>query len=113
MKEGVEVNKMWIAFNDSWLSIVENRNDEDTLLVRARSKDHILNVFPNCDWFKDETADYPYRVYITREHVADVVSKRLMEISYPNFKNSVDDEKLHNVYSNIWSEIYYCYHDER
>ena len=105
--------KMWIAFNDAWLSIVENRNDEETLLVRARSKQHLLNIFPKCELFKDETADYPYRAYIEREHVANVVSDRLMKINYPNFKASVKDDKLGTAYSNIWSEIYFFYHDER
>ena len=113
MKKEEEVNKMWIAFNDGWLSIVENLNDEETLLVRARSEKHLLNVFPECDLFKIETADYPYRAYIEREYVANVVSERLMEISYPNFKNSVEDKKLHSVYTNIWSEVYHFFHDER
>jgi len=45
--------------------------------------------------------------------VANVVSNRLMKINYPNFKASVKDDKLGTAYSNIWSEIYFFYHDER
>ena len=104
---------MWIGLNDGWLSIVKNLYDEKTLLVRARSLKHLTNVFPECDYFKDSSADYPYRAFITREVVADVIANRLMEIEYPNFKNSVEDDKLHNVYNTLWNELYYSFMNER
>ena len=99
--------------NTGWLSIVENRNSEETLLVRARSLKHILNVFPDCDHFKDRTADYPYRAYIAREEVGSKIMDALLNINYDNFKNSVEDGKLHSAYELLWGDIAMSYHDER
>ena len=40
---------MWIALNDSFLSIVATPEDPDTLVVRARFKGDIEAVFPGAD----------------------------------------------------------------
>lgn len=104
---------MWIGLNDGWLSIVANRNDDETLLVRARSESHIMSAFPDCDMFVLKNADYPYRAYIARYLVANVVSQRLIETEYDNFKASVRDEKLYDMYTNMWQECYSQYIDER
>ena len=95
--------------NTGWLSIVKNRNDERTLLVRARDLDHILAAFPDCDHFKDYTADYPYRAYITREEVARRIAEVLMEIEYDNFKGSVRDKHLLTAYDMVWGDIAMTY----
>jgi len=97
---------MWIALNEGWLSIVNNWNDEETLLVRARKLEHLTNVFPRCDHFKDYSADYPYRAYIEREEVGDVIKDRLMEIDYTNFKNSVEDNTLKGLYGDMWLLVF-------
>ena len=104
---------MWIGLNDGWLSIVANWNDDETLLVRARSESHIMAVFPDCDMFVLNNADYPYRAYIERRLVANEISKRLMATRYDNFKASVQDPKLYEMYTNIWHECYMTYQDER
>ena len=51
---------MWIGLSDGWLSIVANRNDDETLLVRARSESHIMSAFPDCDMFVLKYAEYHY-----------------------------------------------------
>ena len=99
--------------NTGWLSIVKNRNDERTLLVRARSLKHILAAFPDCDHFKDTTADYPYRAYIDREEVAKKIAEELMNIQYDNFKASVKDSRLQNVYGTVWGDIAMTYWEMR
>lgn len=104
---------MWIGLEDAWLSVVKNLNDDETLLVRARKLKHLTNVFPDCDYFKDSEADYPYRAFIPRHEVADGISSRLATIEYPNFKAAVQDVKLHNLYTTIWREAWYAYMDER
>ena len=40
---------MWIVLNNSFLSIVKNRNNDDELLVRARVKGDIEKIFSNAD----------------------------------------------------------------
>ena len=57
---------MWIVLNNSFLSIVKNRNNENELLVRSRLKGDIEKVFSNAETFEDINADYKYRSYINR-----------------------------------------------
>lgn len=104
---------MWIGLNDGWLSIVENWNDKDTLLVRARKLEHLLTAFPMCEYWRDLEADYPFRAYIPREQVAKVISERVKAIDYPNFKKSVKESKLLMAYNKVWEVLFYTFHSER
>tara|TARA_B100000131_G_C17848147_1_gene504769 strand:- start:87 stop:419 length:333 start_codon:yes stop_codon:yes gene_type:complete len=104
---------MWIGLNDGWLSIVENWNDEDTLLVRARKLEHLLNAFPACEYWRDLEADYPFRAYIPRSAVAKMIAKKIENIDYPNFKNSVEEKKLAYAYGDVWQTMFYTYRSER
>ena len=105
--KSIEENYMWIVLNKSFLSIVKNRNDKNTLLVRARVNGDINKVFQDADVFEDANADYKYRSYIDRKIVANEISKELMNINYDNFKNSVskDDYTRSNAYMNVWSAL--------
>jgi len=99
---------MWIVLNNSFLSIVKNRNNENELLVRARVKGDIEKVFSNVDTFEDINADYKYRSYITREDVASAISRELINIDYDNFKSSIskDDDIRKHAYMNVWSILH-------
>ena len=98
---------MWIVLNNSFLSIVKNRNNETELLVRARVRGDIEKVFSDAEVFEDITADYKYRSYIRRETVASAVSQEITKIKYDNFKSSVpkDDTKRSDAYMNVWSAL--------
>ena len=98
---------MWIVLNNSFLSIVKNRNDENELLVRARVSGDIEKVFNDADVFEDANADYKYRSYLDRKVVANAISEELMNINYDNFKSSVskDDNMRNTAYMNVWSAL--------
>ena len=97
---------MWIILNKSFLSIVENRNNNKELLVRSRVKGDIEKVFPNSNVFEDNNADYKYRSYLDREEVAYNISQELLNINYDNFKKSVQSVKdLYSAAKNIDSEL--------
>lgn len=93
---------MWFCMNDAFLSVVENRDDPNTLLVRARVKGHIERVFPAAKTFVKRTADYPHRALVSRGTVAQVMADRITEIDYDNFKDSVPENSLHDAYSRVW-----------
>ena len=99
---------MWIVLNNSFLSIVKNRNNDDELLVRARVKGDIEKIFSNADVFTDDNADYKYRSYINRKIVASTISQNLLNIDYDNFKNSVskNDVMRSNAYMSVWSALH-------
>ena len=98
---------MWIALNNSFLSIVENRNNSLELLVRARVKGDIEIVFPGAETFEDLHADYRYRALIKRDLVAKALASQVSEINYDNFKNSIskDEYQRHDAYLKVWDNL--------
>ena len=98
---------MWIALNNSFLSIVQNRNDSSELLVRARVKGDIERVFPEAETFEDLKADYRYRALIQRDLVAKALASQVSEINYDNFKNSISNDECqrHDAYLKVWGNL--------
>lgn len=100
---------MWLCFNDGFVSAVEDENDDDRLVVRARRKQDIKNIFPNETVYENVGTDYKYRVYCSKKDFAKIVSDRIKkEIDYTNFKNSVVDNDRHQLYADFWS-LHYAY----
>lgn len=93
---------MWICTNSAFLSVVHKDCKPDELLVRARMKGHIESVFPDAKVTESTHTDYRYRAILPREIVADVISAQLMYLSYSNFKNSVNNRRLHDAYGAFW-----------
>ena len=93
---------MWVIMNNSFLSIVENKDNSDQLLVRARVKKDITKIFPSAKIVYMRNADYQFRSFIDREIVADVLRGKILDINYGNFKNSVTSENRHSVYMHVW-----------
>ena len=96
---------MWIQFNNAFLSIVENRDNKLELLVRARIKGDIEKIFPEAEVFKDDSADYKYRLFISKATIATRMMLKMTEINYDNFKNSVKEIERKTAYSNVWVEL--------
>lgn len=94
---------MWIFMNKAALSIVADRHEENNLMVRARIKGDIEQVFPDADVLSSPDADYAYRASIPRHVVASKISLQINRIEYGDFKSSVKDEGRHRGYSEIWS----------
>tara|TARA_B100000989_G_scaffold284361_1_gene251116 strand:- start:12 stop:323 length:312 start_codon:yes stop_codon:yes gene_type:complete len=98
---------MWVFLNNSFLSIVENRNNKDELLVRSRIKGDIEKVSPDSDVFEMENSDYKYRSYIKKTNVSNKLKNIVEGITYDNFKNSIpsDQSERHHSYLNVWTEL--------
>ena len=98
---------MWVFLNNSFLSIVENRNNKEELLVRSRIKGDIEKVFPDSDVFEMESSDYKYRSFIKKTDVSSKLKNIVEDINYDNFKNSIsyDQSERHNSYLNVWAEL--------
>jgi hypothetical protein len=92
----------WFCFNDAFVSAVESPDDPNVLVVRARRKEHLENLIPNCSIITNGGTDYKYRTMIDREKFSNIVQNRVMNIDYDNFKNSVDDDSLHRLYEKFW-----------
>lgn len=97
---------MWILMNNSMLSIIRHRDRPDDLLVRARLAGDIERVFPDAQVVEGAGSDYRFRATVPRSTVAEAVSRRLRDIDYGNFKNSVREPARHGAYFDVWHALY-------
>jgi hypothetical protein len=94
---------MWLCMNDSFLSVVADDTDLSRLKVRARRKaDLVAVVGPNAQIVKTSERDYPWRTFMRREQFSEILAARIEAIDYENFKNSVRNDDLHDLYSDFW-----------
>lgn len=93
---------MWIITSNAFLSVVDKCPDRSKLVVRSRRAGHIEAVFPDADVIRDASGDYLFRAFIKREEVAAAMAKAVMDINYPNFKNSIKDHTHHRAAHDIW-----------
>lgn len=97
---------MWLCLNDSFLSVVQHRDDSNLYLVRARRFHDIKKYFPEGEIIELDNADYRFRVIITREKLNSFMLSLPDNIEYPNFKRSVSDPELSRLYHKVWGEWY-------
>jgi len=97
---------MWICLNDSFLSIVAVKGDDERLLVRARRAGDIERVFPQAEVLVGAGTDYLYRAFLPRSTVSDAITARIKSIDYTNFKGSVKESDRHDVYMEFWNILY-------
>ncbi len=93
---------MWLCFSQAFLSVVHKDCAADELLVRARRRSDFERVFPGVKVRKTPHNDYLFRAVVKRERVAAALSKLVGELNYGNFKNSVQEDDLHQAYSRVW-----------
>jgi hypothetical protein len=106
---------MWIATNRGFLSVVAadptrlpkadraRLKGQTPLCVRARRADHLRAIFPGLTVYEWKGRDYPARLFIGQDELADIVAGLVRSIRYPNFKSSVADRPLHDAYMGVWS----------
>jgi len=97
---------MWVFTKEGFLSIVQDKNDPDTLVVRSRFAGHIKALFPSAKVLKTPQVDYLYRAFLPRRLVAERLAAAVGEIGYPNFKNAIADNRYHDACVDVWEAIY-------
>lgn len=96
---------MWICTNRGFISIVADRDDPAFLLVRARKRSHLKALFPEARIKTTKKADYRFRAQVMRREAGHVIANAIRSIDYDNFKSSVKDRELHDLYLNLWFEL--------
>jgi hypothetical protein len=97
---------MWLFTSSGFVSIVQDRDNEVNLLVRARAKSHLQALFPRAVVTETQSADYRYRTTLNHKIVEQVVAEQVNAISYPNFKDSVVDPDYHGACLRVWSAMH-------
>jgi hypothetical protein len=97
---------MWFCLNNGFFSAVENRNNKNEMMVRARRREHLEDNFPDYEIIVGGFTDYNYRILIDKLKFADIMKNKILDIDYSNFKDSVEDYDLHKLYAKFWSLHY-------
>lgn len=107
---------MWLATQIGFFSVVIDSKREGRMLVRARCKADIYNLFDAHRDLKsmepptsDERRDYRWRMSISREDWVTLAGRLAGAIDYPNFKNAVlqreDQHHKHYYYVEMWGVL--------
>ena len=111
---------MWIFTKKGFVSIVEDRNDPNCLLVRSRIKGDLERIFKNAlgsvhaEVSETPDADYRFRVFLPRDLVASTIREEAQDIDYDNFKNGYRDNGdvpaaqrslCHNHMHDVWGAM--------
>ncbi len=106
---------MWIATNFGWFSTVEDRDDKEKVYVRARDLTQLNQLTKFLDFETEivrfDSADYRYRIHITKSQFKKLVSDLVDHIDYDNFKNSITDKTLYQALTDVWSVMYHAFAD--
>jgi hypothetical protein len=98
---------MWICLNDAFLSVVADTNDPKRLMVRARRKQDLKNAIGTDEGIiQTPNNDCGWRCFMSRDPFKELMMARIDDIDYPNFKNSVKSDDLHDLYVGFWGDHY-------
>lgn len=91
--------------SDCFLSIVSKDCERDELLVRARRRGDIEKIFPKAKVVRTTKGDYLFRAVVKRGAIRKALAGEVARITYDNFKDSVQDARLHDAYLRVWSTM--------
>ena len=69
-------------------------------------REHLSTVIPEVEIIETPTADYCWRVVVTKNAFKKAVTNSIDLIDYDNFKNSVEGHDLHEAYSQVWGVMH-------
>lgn len=101
---------MWLMTTDGFFSAVEDRDDHEAVFVRTRVRGDAeqLAVAVGETVLETRSADYRFRVRMTKADWADYVADCAGAIDYNNFKNAVADRQgwaRASVYGEVWATL--------
>lgn len=104
---------MWLQTTDGFFSVVEHRDNDELVLIRARTREDLENLTRyDAEGFDDEhiiedlAADYQWRLIAPRAAWLEVLTKLTNEIDYDNFKDAVKKKQgpeRASLYMSIWT----------
>ena len=98
---------MWLCLNNAFYSVVKDNQTDNYLLLRARRDSDILYAASLLEDGDDRIihtpySDYQFRIRITKAELKLFLEIQVDGIDYTNFKNSVVDKPLCNMYNRVW-----------
>lgn len=101
---------MWLFTDNGFVSAVR-KDDSGDIVVRSRDIASLeeLSNYANADIVDSEGSDYPYRVVVADSVWAEYVSRKALDIDYPNFKDRVyksRGKKFAKLLGEVWATMY-------
>lgn len=102
---------MWIVTTQGFLSAVAHRDEPDSVIVRARTREDIEALrrqIPDIEPFEDAAADYRHRAVVSRAEWVSAVAQLASEIEYDNFKSEVarcQGPERASLYGRVWAVL--------
>ena len=103
--------RMWVMTTVGFYSVVEDREREGNVLVRARDRgdiDAIAARLGDAEVLATPSRDYAFRVSVPRAAWADALRELAEEVDYDNFKSAVGARQGHaraRVYGSVWQTL--------
>ena len=103
---------MWLFTSQGFISVVADKDNPETgnLLVRARDRNHLSDLFPNAEIFCKTPSDYKWRAWVLRDEVSSLLQSQIDNLNYTNFKNSIPDNKYHDACLDVWNVMFSAYY---
>lgn len=105
---------MWIFTSTGMVSCVRHTRKANTILVRARARDHVLNfIGPDSvdQYFYLDNCDYNHRAEISVPVFIDRLMIAANNITYPDFKGSIPKTLQHAAYYKACHDVWHCMND--
>jgi len=102
---------MWLVTTQGFYSVVEHRDDPDTLIVRCRVREDmeaLREQIPTLEVFSDRSADYRWRAHVPRREWLAAMLEMGDGIDYDNFKDAVkarQGQARADVYLRVWMAL--------
>jgi len=102
---------MWVMTTRGFFSVVADRDDASQVLVRARVRqdlEALAEVGDLPEIAETPTADYRWRVRLSRAEWSRALARLAEEIAYPNFKDAVAERQGHEregTYHRVWAVL--------
>jgi hypothetical protein len=106
---------MWVFDTRGFYSVVQNRDDPTTVLVRCRDREDAQRL---ADWLSEDDlpievhhtpdADYAYRMVVPRLLFGNYLMSAVMDLDYGNFKDRVHEvqgQARADVYLDVWATL--------
>jgi hypothetical protein len=99
---------MWVFLNNAFMSIVQHRAQPRKVMIRARFRGDLETVFPDlADQVQETpTADYRFRLTVSKARLQKALSYQVARIDYDNFKGSVAEQWRHDAYMGVWGVMW-------
>jgi len=114
------LRSMWVFTKHGFMSAVQTSNDDQKIMVRSRDKTHLDSLIREYDLMADSAepvqviespdSDYRFRIILSRNDWANLITVLACDVDYPNFKNEVYRLQGQSAYEHalhkIWEIMY-------